>query len=191
MSLVSATSFPGSSPTRGVGQDPGNEVVMSDLYWYRFLPLCFFVFFLVLALIEKITNTLDSVWTHYQTSLNSHKSSVTRPIFNSLPGVWNVVKQCLFCECVFLVLTCFILSSFFQGWLAYQSWRIFLWRNIDNTRVGCYGRALYFNPVSYILVKNSNLRDPICVGYPPSYSACYVLEDRVLGWSILSQSMPT
>ena len=66
----------------------------THVFGYRILIIIdffiiFFVFSLVSASIEKIYQTLKTVWPHFQ----RQRYSATRCIFNSLLGVWRCAQQ--------------------------------------------------------------------------------------------------
>jgi len=65
-------------------------VWISDLNQHRFLRFYFSIFSLVLVSIEKIYQTLKTVFDHISKHLEVHqKHSAERRIFNSLLGVWK------------------------------------------------------------------------------------------------------
>jgi len=72
-------------------------VWISDLNWQQFLWFCFSIFSLVLVLIEKIYQTLKTVFDHISKHLKvCEKYSAIRCIFNFFSVFQNVVKHGLF-----------------------------------------------------------------------------------------------
>ena len=71
------------------GNHDRDGVWISDLNWHGFLRFYFSVFSLVLVSIEKIYQTLETVFHQLSKHLEfRQKYSATRRIFNSLLGVW-------------------------------------------------------------------------------------------------------
>ena len=72
------------------GNHDRDSVWIPDLNQHRFLRFCFCVFSLFLVSIEKIYQTLKTVFDHISKHLEvRQKYSAARRIFNSLLGVWK------------------------------------------------------------------------------------------------------